>query len=87
MDTSVNLRGSALSATELLQLVDMETIRRLERLTAWHRINADRAGADWVWEARVRTAEDLESQAALLRHRLFATARCDQDPLGRCSST
>jgi hypothetical protein len=53
-------------------MADIETINRLEQLAAWHRINADRAGADWVWEARLRTAEDLERQAAELRHRLFA---------------
>jgi hypothetical protein len=41
-----------------------ETIERLERLAAWHRINAERAGADWAWQARLRTAEDLERQAA-----------------------
>ena len=40
-----------------------ETIERFERLAAWHRINAERAGALWVWEARLRTAEDLEGQA------------------------
>ena len=45
----------------------LEKIERLERLAAWHRINADRAGADWVWEARLRAAEDLERRAAKLR--------------------
>jgi hypothetical protein len=47
--------------------VPLEKIERLERLAAWHRINAERAGADWVWEARLRTAEDLERQAAKIR--------------------
>lgn len=47
-----------------------ETIERLERLAAWHRINAERAGADWVWEARLRTAEDLEREAAKIRTQL-----------------
>jgi hypothetical protein len=42
----------------------LETIERLETFAAWHRISAERAGADWVWEARLRTAEDLERQAA-----------------------
>ena len=45
----------------------LETIARLEKLAAWHRINAERAGADWVWEARLRTAEDLERQAGKIR--------------------
>ena len=48
----------------------LETIERLEKLAAWHRINAERAGADWVWEARLRTAEDLERQAANIRAQL-----------------
>ena len=51
-----------------------KTIERLERLAAWHRINAEGAGADWVWEARVRTAEHLERQAAKIRGQLFDTA-------------
>ena len=47
----------------------LETIEKLEKLAAWHRINAERAGADWVWEARLRAAADLERQAATLRAR------------------
>jgi hypothetical protein len=43
-----------------------ETIERLEKLAAWHRINADHAVCDWTWELRVRTAEDLEHRAANL---------------------
>ena len=48
----------------------LETIKKLERLAAWHRINAEYAGADWVWEARLRTAEDLERRAAKIRIQL-----------------
>jgi hypothetical protein len=48
----------------------LEAIARLEKLAAWHRINAERAGADWVWEARLRTAEDLERQATKIRAQL-----------------
>jgi hypothetical protein len=48
----------------------LETIKKLEKLAAWHRINAERAGADWVWEVRLRTAEDLERRAAELRTQL-----------------
>ena len=51
-----------------------ERMERLGRLAAWHRINAERAGADWVWEARLRTAEDLERQAAKIRAQMFDTA-------------
>ena len=48
----------------------LETFKKLEKLAAWHRINAERAGADWVWEVRLRTAEDLERRAAELRTQL-----------------
>jgi hypothetical protein len=46
-----------------------ETPERLEKLAAWHRINAEHAGALWVWEARLRTAEELEQRAAEMRAR------------------
>lgn len=48
------------------------TIEELEALAVWHRANAEYAGSDWVWEARLRTAEDLERQAADLRARRYA---------------
>jgi hypothetical protein len=48
----------------------IETIERLEELAAWHRAIAERAGAAWVWEARLRTAENLERQVADIRARL-----------------
>jgi hypothetical protein len=50
-------------------------IEKLEELAAWHRINADHAGSAWVWEARLRTAEDLERQATELRTRLLRSPR------------
>ena len=46
------------------------TIERLEELAGWHRALAERAGSTWVWEARLRTAEDLERQAAVMRAQL-----------------
>jgi hypothetical protein len=46
-----------------------DQIRRLEELAAWHRTIAERAGSDWVWEARLRAAEELDRQAADLRRR------------------
>ena len=48
----------------------LETIKKLEKLAAWHRINAERAGADWVWEVRLRTAESLERRADEIRKQL-----------------
>ena len=35
----------------------------LRELAAWYREFAERAGSPWVWEARLRTAEDLEAEA------------------------
>jgi hypothetical protein len=43
------------------------SIERLEELAAWHRANANHAGSAWIWDARLRAAEDLERQAAELR--------------------
>ena len=60
----------------------LEAIERLEKLAAWHRINAEHAGADWVWEARLRTAEDLERRAAKIREQLSLSANV-QGNLGR----
>jgi hypothetical protein len=45
-------------------------IARLEELAAWHRVNASHAGSAWIWDVRLRTAEDLERQAADLRAKL-----------------
>jgi hypothetical protein len=66
-----NLKPSgAVREMTLMSENPLEAIERLEKLAAWHRINAERAGADWVWEARLRTAEDLERQAAKIRAQL-----------------
>jgi hypothetical protein len=39
---------------------------KLRELAAWYRAFAERAGAAWVCEARLQTADDLERYAALL---------------------
>lgn len=47
----------------------------LRKLASWYREFAERAGNPAIWEARLRTAEDLETQAALIeRGQLPATA-------------
>ena len=70
----------------------IDMIERLEELAAWHRTRAENAGSDWVWEARIRTAEDLERRAADLRaqrHRRpapLATDRAGQlSPASSCT--
>jgi hypothetical protein len=48
---------------------------KLRQLAAWYREFGERAGIPWIWEARLRTAKDLEAEAdrveaklALVRH-------------------
>jgi hypothetical protein len=36
---------------------------KLRELAAWYRDFAERAGSPWIWEARLRRAEDLEAEA------------------------
>jgi hypothetical protein len=43
---------------------------RLRELAAWYREYAERAGNPAIWDARIRTAEDLESEAARLEPRM-----------------
>jgi hypothetical protein len=49
--------------------------RRLRELAAWYREFAERADNPTIWEARLRTAEDLEAEAERLEaHRLQRSA-------------
>ena len=36
---------------------------RLRDLAAWHREQAERAGSPVIWDARLRSAEDLDMEA------------------------
>jgi hypothetical protein len=36
---------------------------KLHELATWYRELAERAGSPWIWEARLRMAEDLEAEA------------------------
>jgi hypothetical protein len=36
---------------------------RLRELAAWYREQAERAGNPVIWDARLRTAEELETEA------------------------
>jgi hypothetical protein len=42
--------------------------RRLRELAAWFREFAERAGDPVIWEARLRTAAELEREADLLEN-------------------
>ena len=39
-------------------------VRRLRALASWYRAFAERAGNPAIWDARLRTAEDLEAEAS-----------------------
>jgi hypothetical protein len=41
----------------------MDKAQKLRKLAAWYREFADRAGNPSIWDARLRTAEDLEREA------------------------
>src|SRR5260370_41509166 len=43
--------------------------QKLRELAAWYREFAERAGNPAIWDARLRTAEELEKQAASLTER------------------
>ena len=47
----------------------MDEARKLRDLAAWYREFAERAGNPWIWDARLRTADKLEKEAALLEKR------------------
>lgn len=44
----------------------MGEIQRLRDLAAWYRDFAERTGNPVIWDCRLRTAEDLEAEAARL---------------------
>jgi len=48
--------------------------QNLRRLAVWYRAFAERAGNPAIWEARLRTAEDLDAEA----HRLEQLQRAGE---------
>jgi hypothetical protein len=47
----------------ILREFDARCPHRLRQLAVWYRDFADRAGNPAIWEARLRTAKDLEEEA------------------------
>jgi hypothetical protein len=41
-------------------------VERLRELASWYREYAERTGNPAIWDARIRTAEDLEAEAMRL---------------------
>jgi hypothetical protein len=57
----------------------MEDPRKLRELAFWYREFAERAGNPAIWEARLRTARDLEREGARLEKMLEKmAARCHE---------
>ena len=50
---------------------------RLRQLASWYREFAERAGNPEIWEARLRTAEDLEAEAVRVETALAEAASAD----------
>jgi hypothetical protein len=47
--------------------------QKLRELAAWYREFAERAGASWIWEARLRRASELEREADRLQASMAET--------------
>jgi hypothetical protein len=43
---------------------------QLRKLASWYRAFAERTGNPAIWDARLRTAEDLEAEAVRIEHRV-----------------
>jgi hypothetical protein len=46
----------------------MPTADELRRLADWYREFAKCAGEPWIWEARLRTAKELEAEATQIEN-------------------
>lgn len=50
----------------------MQDPAKLKELASWYREFAERAGNPVIWEARLRTADDLDEEAERIEQRLSA---------------
>jgi hypothetical protein len=57
MSTELHVAGDPLEA---------QAVTKLRSLATWYRAFADKADAPWIWEARLRRAEELDLEADLL---------------------
>jgi hypothetical protein len=53
----------------------MDQVQKLRDLASWYREFAERAGNPTIWDARLRTAEDLEREADTVEARCGTRAR------------
>jgi hypothetical protein len=55
----------------------------LRKRAAWYREFAERAGNPWIWAARLKTADELEAEAARVESKpAFEQERYDDTHLG-----
>jgi hypothetical protein len=53
----------------------MDQAQKLRDLASWYREFAERAGNPAIWDARLRTAEDLEREASSLERQRAASGK------------
>jgi hypothetical protein len=68
------IRNLQSSLSPLNEKVGAPRLDSLLQLAAWYRVQAERAGSLWVWEARLQRAEDLEAQARRTRNLVAGNA-------------
>jgi hypothetical protein len=52
----------------------------LRKRAAWYREFAERAGNPWIWAARLKTAEELEAEAARVESKPTLEQERDDHP-------
>ena len=55
----------------------MQDPEKLRELASWYREFAEHTGNPAIWDARLRTAEDLEAEAARLETAAASRAKVD----------
>lgn len=63
---------------------EVQEVIRLRNLAIWYREFADKAAVPWIWEARLRHAEELDREADLIAARGSARSGIGID--GACDS-
>ena len=48
---------------------EVQEVMRLRNLAAWYREFTDKAAVPWIWEARLRRAEELDREVDLIAAR------------------
>jgi len=62
------------------QLPELASANELRKLAEWYRQFAERAGDPRIWEARLLTAEKLETEADRLETELLLATQGDRSP-------